>query len=177
VASEVDERKLFASFGYDPDDLPEGMTARQRHADLMREQVGKQMDVDLSQLSNSELLDSIEYHVFPNAMFFPGINIPLIYRFRPIDVDTCMHEILFLQPVPENAPRPKPAEPHELGIDDSYATVPGFFLALVLDQDTDNFKLQTAGIKASLKGAQTLGNYQESRVRKLHMTVDEYMTG
>jgi phenylpropionate dioxygenase-like ring-hydroxylating dioxygenase large terminal subunit len=177
VASEVDERKLFASFGYDPDDLPEGMTARQRHADLMREQVGQRMDVDLSKLSNSEMLDSIEYHVFPNAMFFPGINIPLIYRFRPIDVDTCMHEILFLQPVPENAPRPKPAEPHELGIDDSYSTVPGFFLAMVLDQDTDNFKRQTAGIKASLKGAQTLGNYQESRVRKLHMTVDEYMTG
>jgi hypothetical protein len=109
-------------------------------------------------------------------MFFPGINIRLIYRFRPIDVDTCMHEILLLEPVPEHGPRPAPAVPVELGVEDSYTTVPGFGLGFVLDQDTENFKRQSAGIKASLKGAQTLGNYQESRVRRLHQTVDEYMS-
>jgi phenylpropionate dioxygenase-like ring-hydroxylating dioxygenase large terminal subunit len=184
VASEVDERKLFADLGHNPDDLPEGMSARQRHADIMREQLSKEWDVDLSGLSNSEMLDSIEYHVFPNAMFFPGINIRLIYRFRPIDVDHSIHEILMLQPVPEHGPRPKPAEVIELGIDDSYAlankqSLGGFGLAMVLDQDTDNFHRQRAGIKAAVKsGAKagaTLGNYQEIRVRRLHQTVDEYL--
>jgi hypothetical protein len=150
----------------------------------MREQLSKEWDVDLSGLSNSEMLDSIEYHVFPNAMFFPGINIRLIYRFRPIDVDHSIHEILMLQPVPEHGPRPKPAEVIELGIDDSYAlankqSLGGFGLAMVLDQDTDNFHRQRAGIKAAVKsGAKagaTLGNYQEIRVRRLHQTVDEYL--
>ena len=63
------------------------MYARQRHADILREQLSASMDVDLSQLSNSEMLDSIEYHLFPNTCFFPGVVIPLIYRFRPLTED------------------------------------------------------------------------------------------
>ena len=39
-----------------------------------------------------EQLDSIEYFAFPNACFFPGVGIPLIYRFRPLDVDHCIHD-------------------------------------------------------------------------------------
>ena len=186
VASEVDERKLFAALGHNPDDLPDGMSARQRHADIMREQLGREWDVDLSGLSNSEMLDSIEYFVFPNACFFPGINIRLVYRFRPIDVDHTMHEILLLQPVPEHGERPKPAEPIDLTIDESYekaneVSLGGFALAMVLDQDTENFHRQRAGIKAAqragVRTAAVLANYQESRIRRLHMTVDEYMAG
>jgi hypothetical protein len=162
------------------------MSARQRHADIMREQLGREWDVDLSGLSNSEMLDSIEYFVFPNACFFPGINIRLVYRFRPIDVDHTMHEILLLQPVPEHGERPKPAEPIDLTIDESYekaneVSLGGFALAMVLDQDTENFHRQRAGIKAAqragVRTAAVLANYQESRIRRLHMTVDEYMAG
>jgi hypothetical protein len=144
----------------------------------MRERLGRRMDVDLSAVSTSQLLDSIEYFVFPNACFFPGINIPLVYRFRPLDVDHTLHEILLLQPVPAHGPRPKPSPVIKLGIDDSYTKVPAFAatgLAYVLDQDTENFKRQRAGIKASRKAGQTLGNYQESRIRRLHMTLDDYL--
>jgi hypothetical protein len=49
-------------------------------------------------------------------------------------------------------------------------------LAYVLDQDTDNFRRQRAGMKASLKAGQTLGNYQESRIRHFHLTLDEYLS-
>jgi hypothetical protein len=48
-------------------------------------------------------------------------------------------------------------------MDESYASVLAFAgnrLAGVLDQDTDNFKRQLAGMKPSLKHGQTLGNYQ-----------------
>ena len=81
------EAELFAALGHDPKDLPAGVGARQRHAELTRERLGQRMDVDLSGVSTSQLLDSIEYFLFPNACFFPGINIPLVYRFRPLDVD------------------------------------------------------------------------------------------
>jgi phenylpropionate dioxygenase-like ring-hydroxylating dioxygenase large terminal subunit len=172
------EAELFAALGHDPNTLPPGIGARERHAELMRERLSRQMDVDLSAVSTSQMLDSIEYFLFPNACFFPGINIPLVYRFRPIDVEHCLHEILLLRPVPAHGPRPAPARPIHLGIDDSYTTVREFAatgLAYVLDQDTENFKRQRAGMKASLKPGQTLGNYQEARIRRLHMTLDDYL--
>jgi nitrite reductase/ring-hydroxylating ferredoxin subunit len=171
----LSEPELFAALGRNPKDLPEGTSARQRHAELLRQEMGKRMGVDLSGFSNSEMLDSIEYHLFPNACFFPGINIRLIYRFRPLTVDTCVHEILLLDPLPEGKPRPKPAPVIKLGMEDSYTGVEGFPLGLVLDQDTDNFRRQWAGMKASVKPGETLGNYQESRIRHFHKTLDRYV--
>jgi phenylpropionate dioxygenase-like ring-hydroxylating dioxygenase large terminal subunit len=173
------EAELFEFMGYSAEDLPTGKSARQQHADNLRTNLGGEMDVDLSKLSNSEMLDSIEYHLFPNACFFPGIVIPLIYRFRPLGVDKCIHDIMLLRPVPENGPRPAPADKEALAIDEPYVSLDSFKtnrLSAVLDQDTDNFKRQWAGVKASLKGTQTLGNYQEARIRHFHHTLDQYLS-
>lgn len=178
LPKQLTEAELFESLGHKASELPDGMGARQRHADIMREQKGREMGVDLSAVSNSEMIDSIEYHLFPNACFFPGISIPLIYRFRPLDVDHCIHDIMLLQPVPDNGERPAPASVVKLGLEDSYTSVPEFNetgLAFVLDQDTDNFLRQRAGMKASIKPGQTLGNYQESRIRAFHHTLDDYL--
>jgi hypothetical protein len=142
---------------------------------MLRQEHGSAFNVDLSGVSTSEMIDSLEYFLFPNMFFFPGINIRLCYRFRPIDVDHCLHEILLLQPLPENGERPAPAKPVRLEIEDSYTSVEGFVLADILDQDTDNLAMQRDGAKASKKGAQSLGNYQEARIRRLQMTLDEYL--
>ncbi|NKB99128.1 MAG: Rieske 2Fe-2S domain-containing protein [Pseudomonadales bacterium] len=173
------EQELFEFLGHPDETLPEDKTARQAHADGLRESLGAAMDVDLTGVSNSELLDSIEYHVFPNACFFPGVVIPLIYRFRPLGVDKCIHDIMMLQPIPENGERPEPAPRERLAIDEPYVSLESFKtnrLSYVLDQDTDNFERQWAGINASLKGAQTLGNYQEARIRHFHNTLDTYLS-
>ncbi len=174
----LSEQELFASLGHDPGDLPEGASARAQHADIMRSRLGAELGADLSHVSTSEMLDSIEYFLFPNACFFPGVGIPLVYRFRPLDVDHCIHEIMLLKPIPDNGERPPPAEVIKLGMDDEYKTVDAFVatgLAHVLDQDTENFYRQRAGIKAASKSGQTLGNYQEVRIRRLHKTLDEYL--
>lgn len=171
----VSQTKLFEKLGRDPADLPEGASARAVHAAMLRDEYGQAFNVDLSDVSTSEMIDSLEYFLFPNMFFFPGINIRLCYRFRPIDVDSCLHEILLLQPLPESGERPAPAKPIRLEVEDSYTTVPGFVLAEILDQDTDNLAMQRAGAKASKKGAQSLGNYQEARIRRLQMTLDEYL--
>ncbi|ASK88549.1 aromatic ring-hydroxylating dioxygenase subunit alpha [Sphingorhabdus sp. SMR4y] len=171
----VSEAKLFEKLGRDPKDLPEGASARKVHAEMLRQEHGSEFNVDLSGVSTSEMIDSLEYFLFPNMFFFPGINIRLCYRFRPIDVDHCLHEILVLQPLPENGERPAPAKPIRLEIEDSYTSVEGFVLADILDQDTDNLAMQRDGAKASKKGAQSLGNYQEARIRRLQMTLDEYL--
>ena len=171
----ISEAELYKALGH-TDSLPDGYSARQAHAAALRTSLGVEMRVDLSGYSDSEMLDSIEYHLFPNACFFPGINIPLIYRFRPLGVDRCIHDILMLQPLPEHGTEPESAAKISLDIDDDYVDVPTFGpLAYVLDQDTDNFKRQWAGIQASSKGKQTLGIYQESRIRHFHNTLDNYL--
>jgi hypothetical protein len=145
----------------------------------MQAVLGEQYDNDFSHLSVTETIDSIEYFVFPNAFFFPGLQIPLCYRFRPDgpDPDRCIYEVLFLRPKPRSGPTPQPAEPFDLDVDDSYTTVPGLPTSLgqVLDQDTTNLAAQTRGFKSSKKRGQTLGNYQEIRARHFQSTVRRYI--
>jgi hypothetical protein len=171
------EAEIYAMFGNDPATLAPGMTAREQVAENLRRTAGAELGKDLSKVPASIMLDSIEYHLFPNACFFPGIRIPLVYRFRPLGLDRCLHEILILQPVPDSGVRPPPARVTHLGIDDSYTSVEGFFLGQVLDEDTENFHRQWAGMKAAFKKGQTLGNYQEARIRRFQKTLLEYLPG
>ena len=166
-----------------PDDpvptIPDGERARDVYARHTQKILGEQYDNDFSDLSVSETIDSIEYFLFPNAFFFPGLQIPLTYRFRPDgpDPDQCIYEVLYLRPNPRSGKPPLPAEPFDLGVNDSYTTVPGLPLSLaqVLDQDTTNLAAQTRGFKSSKKRGQTLGNYQEVRARHLQDLVRRYI--
>lgn len=165
--------------GHDVPPIPEGERARDVYARHVQAQLGEQYDNDFGHLSVSETIDSIEYFLFPNAFFFPGLQIPLCYRFRPdgTDPDRCLFEVLYLRPKPRSGKVPAPAEPVDLDVDDSYTTVAGLptSLAMVLDQDTVNLAAQTRGFKASTKRGQTLGNYQEVRARHLQSTVRRYI--
>jgi hypothetical protein len=80
-----------------------------------------------------------------------------------------------MRPVPDSGERPPPAPVTHLDMDTSYTTVDGFFLGEVLDEDTANFHRQWAGINASFKQGETLGNYQEARIRRFHHTLLEYL--
>jgi phenylpropionate dioxygenase-like ring-hydroxylating dioxygenase large terminal subunit len=159
--------------------VPEGETARHVAAQHLRAALGGQWNVDLSSYSDSEMLDSIEYHLFPNMCLFPGISLPMIYRFRPIGMDPgrTLFDLVFLRPVdPKAAPLDAP-EPIPVGVDQSYADAPGMNpgLGAVYDQDTNNLALQYRGFQASKKGAETLGHYQEIRIRRFHQTLDAYL--
>ncbi len=124
------------------------------------------------------MLDSIEYHLFPNMFFFPGINIPMVYRFRPngMDVDSSIFDVLILEPLPEGVDHPLPPEPVALDVEQSYTEVADLgWLGPVYDQDTGNLAMQQQGFKTSRKPGLTLGNYQESRIRRVHLTLDEFM--
>ena len=159
--------------------LPPGERARDVYARHMQAVLGAQYDIDASHLSVSETIDSIEYFAFPNTFFFRGLQFPMVYRFLPSahSVDECTFELLFLRHPPTDGPVPPPAEPVDIGIADSYASVPGMDpgLGFVYDQDTDNLAAQTRGFHGSARGAQQLGNYQEVRARHLHHTIDAYL--
>jgi nitrite reductase/ring-hydroxylating ferredoxin subunit len=159
--------------------LAPGETARIAMARFLRKTIGKKYNTDLSGYSDSEVIDTIEYHVFPNMVLFPGLSLPMVYRFRPIGLDPnrTLFEILFLRPVPDVGHPPEPPEPHRVAERDSYASAPGMDAAFgfVYDQDTDNLRSQQEGFRASRKAAETLGNYQEIRIRHFNQTVDNYL--
>jgi len=166
-------------FGVSGDsEIPEGETARGFVAEALRKSVGERLGIDLSGWSDSLMVDSIEYHLFPNMFLFPGISIPMVYRFRPDgdDVDSCIFDLLLLEPLPEGATHPDPPEPVRLEVEQSYTEVKELgFLGAVYDQDTGNLRAQQQGLKTSRKTGITLGNYQEARIRRLNMTLDEIM--
>lgn len=176
--SENEMLQILSVFGLDHDQVPEGETARSVAAADLRKRLGSAWGVDLSEASDSLMLDSIEYHLFPNMFFFPGITVPMVYRFRPNgeDVDSSLFDILILEPLPEGAEHPEPPDPVYLGIDQSYTEAEELaWLAPVYDEDTSNLQLQQQGMKTSRKAGITLGNYQEARIRRVHMTLDEFM--
>jgi hypothetical protein len=154
-------------------------TARQAMADMFRGMFEQATNSDLSNVSDSEILDCFSYTIFPNTYLFPGISLPMVYRFRPDPKDhrRCIYEVMFLRPAPKDGPRPDPAEPIILRDDQSFAEAegmdPGF--GRILDQDTDNLYAQQEGLEASAKAGLTLGNYQEIRIRHFEKAIDKYV--
>jgi phenylpropionate dioxygenase-like ring-hydroxylating dioxygenase large terminal subunit len=159
--------------------VPDGRSARSVAAEELRKSLSATFGVDLTGYSTSEMLDSIEYHLFPNAFFFPGITLSMLYRFRPLgdDHSRTLFDIMFLRPLREGEAIPDAPDPIRLGIDDSYTTVADMpaTLARVFDQDTGNLAAQWRGFFATDRAGETLGLYQESLIRHVHATVDEYL--
>jgi nitrite reductase/ring-hydroxylating ferredoxin subunit len=159
--------------------LKEGETARQVMADTFREMFEKATNADLSGVSDSELLDCFSYTLFPNTFLFPGVSLPMVYRFRPDPKDhrSSLYEVFFLRPVPKDGKRPFPAEPIRLADHQSFTEAEGMpaGFGTILDQDTENLILQQEGLEASAKQGLTLANYQEIRIRHFERAVDKYV--
>ncbi len=159
--------------------LDERESARAVFADFLRSVFGEQMAVDLSNFSISEMIDSIEYYCFPNLVIFPGVAFRMVYRFRPDgdDVDSSIFDLYFLDLTPEGQEAPPAPEPVKIDAKTSFTEVPNIdpTLAHIYDQDTDNLDRMTKGVKASRKVGQTLGNYQEVRIRRMRQTLASYL--
>jgi hypothetical protein len=174
---ELTEQELLAGLPVEQRPLLADETARAVGAQMLRDAMGTQLARDFSAVSDSEMLDSIEYHLFPNAFFFPGMLISMAYRFRPLgdDIDRCLFEIVMLEPLPDGATHPDPPEPVYLNAEQSYTDIDELaWLGAVYDQDTGNLLRQQQGLKTTRKGI-TLGNYQEARIRRFHLTLDDYL--
>jgi phenylpropionate dioxygenase-like ring-hydroxylating dioxygenase large terminal subunit len=164
--------------GMDPLELPDAMRARDFYAKYVQREMGERYGRDFTGLSESITLDSIEYFCFPNAMFFPGLTLGMVYRFRPdpTSIDHCYFDLLMMRPRPLEGESPPPPEVIELDVDDSYTIAKSLGgLGRVYDEDTANMAAQTRGFRASRKRGQTLGNYQEIRGRHLQRRVRELL--
>jgi phenylpropionate dioxygenase-like ring-hydroxylating dioxygenase large terminal subunit len=159
--------------------VPEGKTARVVMAEEMRKTFKSTYDLDLSHLTDAEMIDSLKYNIFPNLFIYGGPGLPQIQQVRPLgnDVNRCTLEVLIFRPA-KPGEEPDPAEVVRITEKDSYKDVPGVseFMGSVLDQDTQILAWQHEGMKASEKGAETLSRYQESRIRWVHETMDKYLS-
>ena len=157
----------------------DGETARIVMARVLRQVLGGAYRADMSAYTDTEILDVMEYCLFPNMILFPGLSLPMVYRFRPLgdDPDRSLFDLIFLRPVPDDGERPEPAQPVRLSETESYTSVPGIDPAFghVYDQDTDNLRAQQEGFHAARKRAQTLTNYQEVQIRHMEQTLDLYL--
>jgi phenylpropionate dioxygenase-like ring-hydroxylating dioxygenase large terminal subunit len=159
--------------------VPEGSTARDVMADQMRRTFREQFGLDLSEMSNSEVLDSIKYTLFPNLFIFAGISLRILYQYRPLgnDPNRCLFDIMFMRPAPKDRPAPEPAPVTHVSEEESYRDVPGMDpgFGLLFDQDTQILRWQQEGNLATAKGAITYSTYMESRLRHINGTLDRYL--
>ena len=157
-----------------------GSSAREVLGERIRASLGKRTGRDYSNVTDAELLDGIEYFVFPNFMPWAGFLTSFAYRFRPDghDPDSCVIDIMVLEPIPEGADRPAAAATRVIGPDETWADVAelGVF-GRVFNQDGSTFGRVQRGLRASVRPTTTLASYQESRIRHFHAALDRYLAG
>jgi phenylpropionate dioxygenase-like ring-hydroxylating dioxygenase large terminal subunit len=152
--------------------------ARPHVAALLRSEFGRKYKTDLSNVSDSEIVDQIQYFSFPNMVPWPGVGAPLIYRFRPYgdDPHRSLMEIIFLHPMPTDGSTPQVAEEFRLEPDAQWSTAPGLGgYGPIIDQDMPNLRRVQQGLKTTRKKTVRFSSYQESRIIHFHQTLTRYI--
>ena len=153
-------------------------TPRQFAARVHRSHYEVKMRADLSAYSDAEILDAIQYHVFPNFSPWAGVGQPIIYLWRPYgdDPTTSVMDVMLLHPLPDGEDRPPAAPIHDLGLDDPWTAAPELGkYAQIFQQDSGNFAQVQRGVRRGRKG-NTYSRYQESKIRHFHRTLDSYLS-
>lgn len=160
--------------------LNDGERARPIVAAQMRRALAARYRTDLRHVSDTEVLDQIQYFIFPNVIPWPAVGAPLVYRFRPVSDDPgeSLMEVYYLHPMPDG--EPEPDVPPEIRLD------PGQLWASVrelgpygpvFDQDMPNLRRVQLGLTTAQHRTLHLSTYQESRLLHFHRTLDEYLLG
>jgi phenylpropionate dioxygenase-like ring-hydroxylating dioxygenase large terminal subunit len=159
--------------------LGEGETARALLAAANRAKYLDDAGYDSSAVTDSELLDAYTYNVFPNLSPWGGFAPNIVYRWRPWpDQNATLMEVRLLMRPPKGEPRPRAVEMHFLGEDEPWSSYTEWgLLGGIFDQDMANLPYVQDGLHASPNNRVELGNYQESRIRQFHQTLDKYLDG
>lgn len=157
--------------------LPGGMSARAAMGDARRRNLIAE-GIDVTDATDCELIDTIQYHVFPNLVLWAGWGSYLVYRFLPLahDPDSCTMEIMFLMPRVEGRDIAVAREPQTVDFGVSHREAPqlgGF--AAVFDEDMSNLVALQKGLKAMRSVGPLTGAVQEARIRHFHACLDAFM--
>lgn len=164
-----------------PDGTPfqvgEAGSARVVLTEVVKGMWAQQAGIDTSDLTAYDLIDGVEYSVFPNFVPWAGMGIPFAYTFTPYgdDPDQSAWDIWVLWPKPDDvAARPAPPVRLLTG-DEPYASVPELsWVGYLFDQDLENMRRIQGGLKTLPKGI-TMSAYQESRIRHHHHRLETFL--
>ena len=155
-----------------------GQAYRQFTASKRREGLRAQFGDYANQISDADLNDAIFYTVFPNVHPWADFN-PIFYRFRPDggNPERCLHEVMYMIPVPEGQEMPAPAQCTYLDIDDDYTLAPEFGSSLlkIFNQDGVNHAAVQKGLHSHPKGETIYASYQETKIRHFHAKLNEWL--
>lgn len=158
--------------------LEPGQTYRQALAQQRRRDVAQAQGQPVDHLTDVEMLDAVEYFVFPNFLPWHGFGLPIVYRFRPHgdQHDRSVMEVYLLAPRDLSKPCP-PAPPMEwLPEDRPFAEHAGLGrLGPIFDQDYVNIGNVWKGLHSLTSKGVILGRYQESRIRHYHRRIDDHI--
>lgn len=158
-------------------EVPEDVEVRSFLGERFRHSFSERYGVDLTGASEAELLDSLQYYLFPNFSPWMGYSIPIAYRFRPwgSDPGQSLMEIMMLHPIPEDGAYETAAE-HWLEPGESWSHAPGFeMLGMVIDQDMENLPKIQKGLRNAHHTSIVLADYQEIRIRHYHQRLTEQL--
>ena len=154
-----------------------GQTARSVLAAISRQNLNQSLGLDLSSMSDAEVIDSPLTFVFPNTVFWGGYLVPWIYRFRPNgnDPHSAIMEVFQMTIVPEGT-ESQHVPMRILDDEEPFAAADELgYLGPVLDQDFNNMKLQSIGLASTPETELRYSRYQESLIRRHHDVIDRYL--
>ncbi len=154
-------------------EVPDGMHLRQFMADRSREGLRAQAGDKADLYCDAELVDSIDYTLFPNFHPWGAFN-GIVYRFRPNGNDhrSAIMECIMLAPF--QGERPPAAKVRWLEEDERWSDALGY-LGKVFEQDAFNMPKVQAGLESTYQTGVVLSGYQESKVRWLHTKLTEWI--
>jgi nitrite reductase/ring-hydroxylating ferredoxin subunit len=178
VREAVTDQEIVDAFGRGAvTPLSDGQRARPVVADMLRPAMSRHHRTDLGAVSDSEILDQIQYFIFPNLIPWPTVGAPLVYRFRPHGgPHQSLMEVFYLHPVPDDDPEPEVPAEIRLEPGQPWGSVPelgGY--GPVFDQDMPNLARVQRGLRSTSRRTIKLSAYQESRIRHFHRTLGEYV--
>jgi phenylpropionate dioxygenase-like ring-hydroxylating dioxygenase large terminal subunit len=148
-------------------DLPDGAPLREMLAPIIKAGM-QQAGVDVSALTDTQLVDDYEWFVFPNIQIHTLGFGSWMFRMRPngTDPESMIFDMWFLHRVPDAVPLPPAAE-------DVHVETGGSCGA-VMDQDFRNIVVQQRGLHSS-GFAGFRFSAMESRITHFHDTLDRYL--
>lgn len=159
--------------------VPEGGRARDVLSDLRRAELLRRSGVDYSTASDAQMLDLIEYWVFPNVCIWIGEGAPLVYRARPNgnNPDSCIWETMVLVPFAEGQERPPAAKANFVPASKSYVEgAPEMGRsAPVFDQDATNLARMQLGLHSQGFAGPMYGKYMEMNIRQFHYNLELWL--
>ena len=154
-------------------EIPDGMAVREFMANISRENLRDIAGARVDEYCDAELLDSIDYTLFPNFHPWGAFN-GIVYRFRPNGNDhrSAIMECILLAPF--EGERPPAAQVRWLEEDEGWSSALGY-LGKVFDQDAFNMPKVQWGLESTYKSGLFLSGYQESKVRWLHEKLGQWI--